>query len=167
VLQRINSLSEDICICALSENDVDYFLTSVKEDIQNKHISPDSDNNYRRIVDGFCNNKPFETFVNICNKSTVQIFILKNGEQNIGCCLVYLYADYIEFMYMHISEKFRRKGYGTFFQTKLETFVPEGTRMVIRCFPNSHEGINLADKMGYHFVSRLQNGTMVFEKVKE
>lgn len=80
--------------------------------------------------------------------------------------MVYLFYDYVEFMYMHISKGYRKKGFGFLFQSQLESLFKVNTKMKIRCLSESIEGVKLATKMNYKLISISEKRTKTFEKIK-
>ena len=158
--------SSKLYISSLTIKEKDFFLNAINEDILNKHIAPDFNNEYSKIVDGFCSQQEFYVFLDGVNKAQVLIYVLKKHRKPIGCSMVYLFYDYVEFMYMHISKGYRKKGFGFLFQSQLESLVEAKTKMKIRCLSNSIEGAKLAEKMNYKLTSISEKGTKTFEKIK-
>lgn len=153
-------------IAPLTLKEKDFFLNAVNEDILNKHIASDFNNSYLRIVDGFCSQQKFYVLLDGVNKAQVLIYVLKKHRKPIGCSMVYLFDDYVEFMYMHIAQESRKKGFGFQFQSQLESLVEAKTKMKIRCLSQSIEGAKLAEKMNYKLTSISEKGTKTFEKIK-
>ena len=149
----------------LSQEDKEFFLDSINEDIKNNHIVSNI-NAYELLVNEFIKNDPFQSSTDGENIALVYMYVLKRRNKIIGCFMIYKFSDYVEFMYIHISKEFRRRNYGNLFQTKLEDLISSNTRMRIRCLAESTEGSMLASKMGYKLISVSQSGTRTFEKVK-
>ena len=166
ILKQITSLIDGKPhLSVLSQEDKDFFLNSVSEDIKNNHIVGNT-SIYELIIDNFIKNGPFQTSTDGKNIALVYIYVLKKRKKTIGCSMIYCFPDYIEIMYIHISREFRRRGFGCIFQKKLETLVPPNTRMRIRCLSKSTEGIILANKMKFKLVLISDGGTRIFEKIK-
>lgn len=153
-------------IAPLTLKEKDFFLNAVNEDILNKHIAPDFNNSYLRFVDGFCSQQDFSVSIDGENTAQVFIFVFKKHRKTIGCSMVYFFDDYVEFMYMHIAQESRKKGFGFQFQSQLESLVEAKTKMKIRCLSKSIEGAKLAEKMNYKLTSISEKGTKTFEKIK-
>lgn len=152
-------------LSVLSQEDRQFFLDSVNEDIKNNHIVSNI-NAYELMVNEFIKNGPFQSSTDRENIALVYMYVLKRRNKIIGCSMIYKFNDYVEFMYIHISKEFRRRNYGSLFQAKLENLISPNTRMHIRCLAESTDGSMLASKMGYKLISVSQSGTRTFEKVK-
>lgn len=143
-----------------------FFLNAINEDILNKHIAPDFNNSYSKIIDGFCSQQDYFSSLDGINIAKVLIFVLKKHRKPIGCSMVYLFEDYVEFIYMHISQEYRKRGFGFLFQSQLESLFEVNTKMKIRCLSESIEGVKLATKMNYKLISISEKRTKTFEKIK-
>lgn len=158
--------SSKLYMSSLTLKEKDFFLNAINEDILNKHIAPDFNNEYSKIVDNFFSQQEFYVSLDGLNKAKVLIYVLRKNRKPIGCSMVYLFYDYVEFMYMHISKEYRKKGLGFIFQSQLESLFEVNTKMKIRCLSESIEGVKLATKMNYKLISISEKGTKTFEKIK-
>lgn len=72
-----------------------------------------------------------------------------------------------ELLYIHIDEKYRRKGYSHLISKRMESCFPKGTKLIIRCLPDSIEGQNAARKLGYKLDQISDKGYHYYSKYTE
>ena len=89
ILKQITSLIDGKpYLSVLSQEDKDFFLDSVSEDIKNNHIVGNT-SIYELFVDNFIKNGPFQTSTDGKNIALVYIYVLKKRKKSIGCSMIY------------------------------------------------------------------------------
>lgn len=150
----------------LSDKSKEYFLNAIIEDVKNHHINGNSIEEYNKIAGAYCKSKCSKLFLDEAKEIAISIFVLRLGDVYIGCSMIYQFPDYIEFMYIHISAEYRNQRYGKKFYEALESYVPLGTLMKIRCYETSPEGVALAQSVGYKLSGISNQNTRIFFKIK-
>lgn len=84
ILKQIRSLVDGKpYLSVLSQEDKDFFLNSVSEDIKNNHIVGNT-SIYELIIDNFIKNGSFQTSTDGKNIALVYIYVLKKRKKTIA-----------------------------------------------------------------------------------
>ena len=164
-MKFMNCILKNPEVCEATLEDKAFFLSCIRENIKNKHIQNASEKQYEAIYNAYLLKK--RVGISETEMADVAIFCLRIRSENIGICMVYQFPDYIDFMYMHILEKYRGKGFATRFQILLEMLVAPGSRLRIRCYQTSPKGCRIACKLGYKIVETSNSGRKTFEKIND
>ena len=145
--------------------DKSFILSAIDYGIKNKRLNSNYNlKMYEKVLYAYLGLEDCEVFIK-GEKPKIYFFTLLKDNEKIGCAMLCYFSSYVEIMYIYISEEYQHKNLGKRLHINLEKLIPHGTKIVLRCYRTSQDGIRLAKRMGFRQCDSTEN-TIIFEKCK-
>lgn len=157
---------DDVVIRKSILEDKSFILSAIQYGINKKRLHSSYNlEMYEKVLNTYFGLDDCEVFIKD-EKPGITFFTLLKDNEKIGCAMLCYFSCYVEIMYIYVIEEYQHKNFGKRFHINLENQIPSGTKIVLRCYRTSTEGIHLAERMGFRQCDDSTGNTITFEKYK-